>query len=74
MNMTNLYEPFSSQMYSRYAAECARMAGAASNLDASAFYPRRRRRLPEVEAISQLEFGKQNCLVTSLHRVVQVEC
>ena len=58
--MTNLYEPFSDEKYTRYAAECARTASFAHHPDAPTFHKKCQNVLSEIEIISRLDFGIQN--------------
>ena len=57
--MTNHYEQFSGERYSRYSAECARMASFAHNPDAPTLHTKPQDDASEIEAI-RLESGKQN--------------
>jgi hypothetical protein len=57
--MTNQYEQFSGERYSRYSAECARMASFAHNPDAPTLHSKPQDEAYEIEAI-RLDSGKQN--------------
>jgi hypothetical protein len=57
--MTNHYEQFSGERYSRYTAECARMASFAHNPDALTLHTKPQDDASEIEAI-RLDSGKQN--------------